>query len=72
MKSKTRHVDGGSGSPRVHEKILENQNWGKKRRFNIDIQIQIDKPTQRETHMKSKTRHVDGEAENQQFEAFPI
>ena len=37
------------------------------REFNKDTQIQMDKPTHRETHMKSHTRHVDGEGENPQF-----
>ena len=40
----------------------------KNREFKKDIQIQIDKPKSRGTHMKSKTRHVDGEGENPQFE----
>ena len=34
------------------------------REFKKDIKFQIDKPTQRETHMKSKTRHGDGDGEN--------
>ena len=32
--------------------------------FKKDIQIQIGKPTQRETLMKSKTRHFDGGGRN--------
>ena len=34
MKSKTRHVDGGSGNPRVHEKFVGTTGFVKHREFN--------------------------------------
>ena len=58
--------------PRFHRKVIEKMRFVNICEFKRDIQIQIDKPTHRETHMKSKTRHVDGEDENPQFEALPI
>ena len=60
MESKTRHVHGGASNPRVHGELMQNIRFKKKHRFTKDIQIQIDKPKQRETPMKSKARHVDG------------
>ena len=72
MKSKTRHVDGGVGNRAFIKKCVENMRFEKSRRFDQDIQIQIDKPTQMETPMKSKTRHFDGGGPNPQFEASRI
>ena len=44
----------------------------KHRRLKKDTQIQIYKPTQRETPMKSKTQHIDGGGSSLLFEAFRI
>ena len=44
MKSKTRHVDGGSGNPRVDGTFVEQMRFVQNREFKKDIQIQIDKP----------------------------
>ena len=44
--------------------LMANMRFKKKHRFTKDIQIQIDKPTYRETPVKSKTRHVDGGGSN--------
>ena len=68
MTSKTRHVDGGGGNPRFDWNVLETMRFVQHREFRKDIQIQIDKPKYRETHMKSKTRHIDGGGGNTQFE----
>ena len=72
MKSKTRHIDGGGGNPRVHREIMQEKRFEKIVLSNKSIQFQIDKPTQEETPMKSKTRHIDGGGRNPQFETSRI
>ena len=58
--------------PTISLKLIQNMRFVKTREFKKDIQISIDKPKYKETHMKSKTRHVDGSNGNTQFETFRL